>query len=94
MTLLSTWWVWAVAGVALAALEVIIPVFIFLGFAIGAVATGALVLVGALGANVALTVLAFAVLSLVGFLAVRRFVGVTKHQKKVWTKDINDNEPR
>jgi inner membrane protein len=91
MTLLSIWWVWAVAGVALAALEVIIPGFIFLGFAIGAVATGFLLLIGLLGTNVPLNALIFAVLSLAGFLAVRRFVGVTKHQKKIWTKDINDN---
>lgn len=91
LILLSTWWVWAVVGVALAALEVIIPGFIFLGFAIGAVATGALMLIGVLGPNVALTALAFAILSLVGFLVVRRVVGVTKHQTKIWTKDINDN---
>ena len=89
--LLSIWWVWAVAGVALAALEVIIPGFIFLGFAIGAVVTAVLVGIGVLGANVPLTILVFAVLSLAAFFAVRRIVGVTKHQKKIWTKDINDN---
>ena len=89
--LLSIWWVWAVAGVALAALEVIIPGFIFLGFAIGAVVTGLLVLISVLGTNVPLTILVFAVLSLAAFFAVRKVVGVTKHQKKIWTKDINDN---
>ena len=88
--LLSVWYVWAIAGVALAALEVIIPGFIFLGFAIGAIVTGLLVLIGVFSANVPLTVLAFALLSLAAFFAVRKVVGVTKHQKKIWTKDIKD----
>ena len=89
--LLSYWWVWAVAGVALAALEVILPGFIFLGFAIGAGLTGLLMLVGLLGTDLAITALAFAVLSLASFLVLRRVVGVTEHQRKIWTKDINDN---
>ena len=91
MMLLSFWWFWAVAGIALAALEVILPGFIFLGFAIGAAVTGLLVLFGLLGSNVPLSLLIFALLSLLGFLVLRRVVGVTKHQKKIWTKDINDN---
>lgn len=89
--MLAIWWVWIVAGVALAVLEVLLPGFIFLGFAIGAVLTGVLVAMGLVGANVPLTILVFAVLSLVAFLVLRRVVGVTKHQSKVWTKDINDN---
>lgn len=89
--LLSTWWFWLVAGAALAALEVILPGFIFLGFAIGAAATGLLVLFGLLGTNVPMSLLIFALLSVAGFLVLRRIVGVTKHQKRIWTKDINDN---
>ena len=89
--MLAIWWVWVIAGVALAVLEVITPGFYFLGFAIGAVLTGALVGFGVLGANVPLMVLVFAVLSVAAFLILRRVVGVTKHQTKVWTKDINDN---
>lgn len=90
MALLSVWWVWVVLGVALAVLEVMIPGFIFLGFAIGAGVTGILVALGVFAGNVALTVLVFAVLSVASFLALRRVVGVTKSQKKVWTKDINE----
>lgn len=90
MAILSVWWVWIVLGVALAVLEVMIPGFIFLGFAIGAGLTGVLVGIGILGGKVAVSVLVFAVLSVVAFLALRRVVGVTPHQKKVWTKDIND----
>ena len=83
------WWVWVVFGVALGVLEVLVPGFIFLGFAIGAVVTGALVGIGVLGGNVALLVLVFAVLSLLAFLVLRRVVGVTEVQTKVWDKDIN-----
>ena len=85
----AVWWVWVVFGVALGVLEVLVPGFIFLGFAIGAVVTGALVGIGVVGGNVALLVLVFAVLSLVAFLVLRRVVGVTKAQSKVWDKDIN-----
>ena len=85
----AVWWVWVVFGVALGVLEVLVPGFIFLGFAIGAVVTGALVFVGLLGGSVPVLVLVFAVLSMVAFLVLRRVVGVTKGQVKVWDKDIN-----
>jgi inner membrane protein len=85
----AVWWVWVVFGVALGVLEVLVPGFIFLGFAIGAVVTGGLVAIGVVGGNVPLLVLVFAVLSLVAFLVLRKVVGVTKVQTKVWDKDIN-----
>jgi inner membrane protein len=83
------WWVWVVFGVALGVLEVLVPGFIFLGFAIGAVVVGVLLGIGVLGGNVAVLVLIFAVLSLVAFLVLRKVVGVTEVQSKVWDKDIN-----
>ncbi len=85
------WWVWVVFGVALGVLEVLVPGFIFLGFAIGAVVTGGLVGLGVLGGNVPALVLVFAVLSLVAWLGLRRVVGVKAGQVKLWDKDINDN---
>ena len=85
----SVWWVWVVFGVALGVLEVLVPGFIFLGFAIGAVLVGVLVGIGLLGGSVAWLVLVFAVLSLAAFLVLRRVVGVTEVQSKVWDKDIN-----
>lgn len=89
MAFWQVWWVWVVFGVALGVLEVVLPGFIFLGFAVGAVVTGALVGIGLLGGSVPLLVLCFAVLSLVAFVGLRRVVGVTKGQVKVWDKDIN-----
>jgi membrane protein implicated in regulation of membrane protease activity len=84
-------WVWVVAGVVLGVLEMLIPGFVFLGFAIGAVIVGALIWVGVLGHFVPLTLLAFAVLSVVTWLVLRRVMGVRHGQTKRWDRDINEN---
>jgi membrane protein implicated in regulation of membrane protease activity len=87
----SVWWVWIVAGFLLGMLEIMVPGYIFLGFAIGAVATGILVGISIAPASPALLVLIFAVCSLVAWLVLRRTMGVRKGQVKVWDRDINDN---
>jgi inner membrane protein len=88
----TVWWVWIVAGFALGVLEVLIPGFIFLGFAIGAVVTGIVVGLGLAPGNLALLILIFAVASIVAWLALRKTVGVREGQVKVWDKDINDHK--
>jgi membrane protein implicated in regulation of membrane protease activity len=85
------WWLWVVAGFALAMLEVAVPGYIFLGFAIGAGLTGILLGIGVLGGNPALLLLAFALLSLIAWIVVRQVLGVRTGQVKHWTRDINDN---
>ena len=85
------WWVWIVAGFSLGVLEVLVPGFIFLGFAIGAVLTGVLVGLGVLGASLPALVLVFAVMSVLAWLALRATMGVRRGQVKMWDKDINDN---
>lgn len=89
-TLIGTWWAWVILGFALGVLEVLAPGFIFLGFAIGAVVTGALVGIG-VSAGVPALILIFAVVSVVAWLALRRVVGVREGQVKIWDRDINDN---
>ena len=42
-TMVSIWWVWLSAAIALAVLEVLAPGFIFIGFAIGALIMTAVV---------------------------------------------------
>lgn len=86
----TVWWVWLVAGFALGVLEILAPGFIFLGFAIGAVATGILLAVGPLGGSLPILLVVFAALSLLAWFALRATMGVHKHQVKIWTKDIND----
>jgi len=78
------------AGFVLGILEVAVPGFIFLGFAIGAVVTGGLIWAGVLGANLPFLLLVFALASLAGWVALRQLFGVRKGQVKIWDRDIND----
>ncbi|MBC7147389.1 MAG: hypothetical protein H5U24_18645 [Thioclava marina] len=84
-------WVWVLAGVILAGAEMLIPGFLFLGFAIGAVLVGALIWIGLLGNSIAVTLVVFAVLSIIAWLALRKGMGVRKGQTKLWDRDINEN---
>lgn len=90
MALWQEWWVWMVAGVALAVLEVLVPGYVFLGFAIGLVLTGALVFIGVAGSSLPGLVLIAAVLSLVAWLVLRRAFRLRRGSVKVWDRDIND----
>lgn len=85
------WWVWIVAGFALGILEIFVPGFIFVGFAIGAVLTGALIGLG-LEAGLPVLILIFALLSLAAWIVMRRLVGRWHGQVKIWDRDINDND--
>jgi membrane protein implicated in regulation of membrane protease activity len=86
----AVWWVWIVMGFALGVLEVLAPGFIFLGFAIGAVATGLLVAIGISG-SLPMLLLIFALLSFVAWLGLRRVFGRMNGQVKLWDRDVNDN---
>lgn len=90
------WWVWLTAALGLAFLEVLVSGWIFLGFAIGAAITGLLLAVGGplglwLAGSLPLTLVVFAILSLLAWLALRRAVGVREGQVKVWDRDINED---
>ncbi len=87
----QTWWVWMVAGVVLAILEVMVSGFVLLGFAVGAVLTGLLILLGLLGASLSWILLAFALASLVAWAVLRAVFGVRRDEVKIWHKDINEN---
>ncbi len=88
----ATWWVWVAAGIALGVLEVVIPGFIFLGFALGAVATGLVLLVGQslFAFSLPALLLIFAFASLVSWLALRAIFKGQRTQVKIWDKDINE----
>jgi membrane protein implicated in regulation of membrane protease activity len=90
--LISQWWVWAVAALALGIAEMLAPAFVLLGFAGGAgvIAIGLLIAgPGLFGGSVFWMMVVFATLSLVCWLALRRFFA-QKKQVKVWDTDIND----
>jgi membrane protein implicated in regulation of membrane protease activity len=91
MMLWQAWWIWIAAGVVLAMLEVLVSGFVLLGFALGAVLTGALILLGLLGQSLAWIVLAFALASLACWALLRAVFGVRRSEIKIWHKDINDH---
>lgn len=88
--LLTTWWVWLAAALVLGILEMLIPGFIFLGFAIGAAVVG-LALLGPLGLlSLPAILLVFAVVSLIAWLGLRKYFALPKGQVKTFDHDIND----
>ncbi|MCA0274000.1 MAG: hypothetical protein LCH69_18320 [Proteobacteria bacterium] len=90
MAFWQEWWIWMLAGAVLAIMEVLIPGFILLGFAIGAGLTGGLIWLGVLGASFGTILLVFAFVSIIAWLVLRRLVGVRRGQVKVWDRDINE----
>lgn len=91
MQLWTEWWAWMCVAVVFAILEVVIPAWVFLGFAIGAAAVGGLLAVKLISFGLAGSILAFAVLSLLGYLVLRAVFGLKHGQVKIWDRDINDN---
>ncbi|SHF01147.1 hypothetical protein SAMN05444339_1039 [Loktanella atrilutea] len=89
MMLASVWWVWLSAALALATLEVIVPGYIFLGFAVGAAVLALILLIVPIG-SLPLILVIFAVLSLAAYLAMRRVFGLPGEKPKVWDRDINE----
>jgi membrane protein implicated in regulation of membrane protease activity len=90
MPLWTEWWVWMSGALILATLEVLIPGYIFLGFAIGAGMMGLLILLGISAKGFAITLVTFAVLSLISYLVMRKVFGLRTGQVKVWETDVND----
>ncbi|SIO50986.1 hypothetical protein SAMN05444722_2878 [Rhodovulum sp. ES.010] len=90
MSFLEMWWVWLAAAVALAILELIVPAYVFSGFAIGVGAVGLAMWAG-LDLGWPWLVLIAALISLAAWLALRAALGVRKGQVKIWDRDINDD---
>ena len=90
MPLYSEWWVWMSAALVLATAEVILPGYIFLGFAMGALVMGGLLLIGVTGISVPVTLVIFALLSLASHVGLRYFFGLKTGQVTIWDRDINE----
>ncbi|WP_417817673.1 NfeD family protein [Tritonibacter scottomollicae] len=85
----SLWWIWGALALVLGIAEILLPGFIFLGFAIGAVCVAVLLLMS-LNVSLPLLLLIFAALSLVAWLMLRRLFALPKGQVKTFDTDIND----
>ncbi|MGJ8588520.1 MAG: NfeD family protein [Yoonia sp.] len=90
MPLWTEWWVWMSGALILATLEVLIPGYIFLGFAIGAGMMGLLILFGISASGFAITLVIFSVLSLISYLLMRKYFALKTGQVKIWDTDVND----
>ena len=86
----SVWWVWLCAALALGILEVLAPGFVFLGFAVGALAVSMILLKTGLAVGLPQLLLIFAALSLIAWLVMRRVFSLPKGQVKTFKDDIND----
>ncbi|WP_295316411.1 hypothetical protein [Roseobacter sp.] len=88
--LLSLWWIWVAVALVLGIIEVLAPGFIFLGFALGALVTAALVAFGYVP-SAAVLFAVFGGVSLLAWVGLRfAFRGQTSGARIV-TRDINDN---
>lgn len=92
----TLWWVWVAAGLVLAIIEIFAPGFLFAGFAIGAVLTGAIMGLGIPGSgwmaqSPVNALLVFAVLSVIAWLVMRAVLGIRQGQIKTIDHDINED---
>jgi membrane protein implicated in regulation of membrane protease activity len=91
MNWFNEWWIWMVAALVLAIAEVLIPGWIFFGFAVGAFFLGSVIwLEIGTGLSMAWTLVIFAVLSLIAYILMRQIFGIRRGQVKIWDRDIND----
>lgn len=88
--LLALWWVWMAAALVMGLIEVLVPGFIFLGFALGAVAMAGLVFV-APGFSPAALLAIFAGLSLLAWILLRLAFRSQSSGARIVHKDVNDN---
>lgn len=94
--MLAQWWLWMIGGLVLGIFELLVPAFVFLGFAIGAVLTGVILWLGLppsgwMAESLPRHALVFGLLSLVAWIALRAIFGIRKGQVKIWEHDINDD---
>ena len=86
-------WLWIIAALLLALVEVLLPVWIFLGIALATLIMGVLILIGLWGGSFAWALVATAILSGVIWYGLRKAMGIQHGQVKIWHHDINDNHP-
>ena len=88
--LLGIWWVWVALALALALVEVMAPGFIFLGFALGALAISAFVALG-YASSVPVLLVLFAGVSLLAWIALRLVFRKQSSGARIITRDVNDD---
>ncbi len=87
--LFSIWWFWVALALVLGLVELFTPTFIFLGFSLGALATGAYVGL-ATAPSVPALLAVFAIVSLLAWVGLRVVFRKQSSGAKIFTKDVND----
>lgn len=83
------WWVWLCAALVLAAIELMIPASVFLGFALGALAMTVVVGFGLITNGAALFAI-FAALSLLAWIALKLLFKNQSSGARIVERDINE----
>ena len=83
-------WIWLIAALVLAAVELFIPGWAFMGLAAAVGIMGLLLVSGVWSAGLPLTLIVTALLSAVVWFALRRLIGGSKGDVRIWDRDIND----
>ena len=89
MILFQAWWFWIGFGLVLGILEILLPVFILLGFGLGSVLTG-LVMLSGIVMTLPQTLFVFAVFSLCAWLLLKKMFGTKHGSAETFDHDIND----
>lgn len=85
-------WLWLIAALVLALLELFAPAWVFLGIAISVAIMGLVLLIGLWTGGLPMALVVTAILSGLIWYLLRRLAGVRKDQVRVWDRDINDND--
>lgn len=90
MVFWSIWWVWLSAALILGIVEILMPGFVFLGFAIGASIVSLILLLVGPVMSLPVMIFVFAGLSLASWLVLRKVFELPQGQVKTFEHDINE----
>ena len=85
-------WLWIIAALVLALIELMLPGYIFMGVALATALMGVALLAGLWTGSLPAALVVTAILSGVIWLALSRMRGVDRSETRIWHRDINDNE--
>ena len=85
-------WLWVIAALLLALIELMLPGYVFMGVAIATALMGVALLAGLWTGGLPMALVVTAVLSGLIWLVLSRMRGVDRSETRIWHRDINDND--
>lgn len=85
-------WLWIIAALVLALIELMLPGYIFMGIALAVALMGVALLAGLWTGSLPVALVVTAVLSGLIWFALSRLRGVDRSETRIWRRDINDND--